>query len=101
MLLHRWEPLMVSHHPAKSGGHRNCGSGDLIFLMVEEKDIASLLNSTNITFDKPQGMPSSHIQDFTAKIALTKAFANVCNKNSPILVTLNLQINLNIQLVTF
>ena len=46
-------------------------------------------------------MPSSHIQDFTAKIALTKAFANVCNKNSPILVTLNLQINLNIQLVTF
>ena len=27
---------MVNHHPAKFGGHRQCGSGDIILLVVEE-----------------------------------------------------------------
>ena len=26
---------MVSHHPVKFGGHRHCGSGDIMFLVVE------------------------------------------------------------------
>ena len=26
---------MVSHHPAKFGGHRHYGSGDMMFVMVE------------------------------------------------------------------
>ena len=29
---------MVSHDPAKFGGHRHCGSGDLMFLVVEGQD---------------------------------------------------------------
>ena len=31
--LHPLEPLTVTHHPPKSGGHKHCGSGD-IFLVV-------------------------------------------------------------------
>ena len=29
---------MVSHHPAKFGGHRHCGSGDIMFLFAEEEN---------------------------------------------------------------
>ena len=29
---------MVSHHPAKFGDDRNCGSGDLMFLVVQEEN---------------------------------------------------------------
>ena len=29
---------MVSHHPAKFGGHSHCGSGDIMFLVAEEQD---------------------------------------------------------------
>ena len=29
---------MLSHHPAKFGGHRHCSGGDM-FLVVEEQDI--------------------------------------------------------------
>ena len=26
-----WEFLMISHHPAKFVGHRDCGKGDMMF----------------------------------------------------------------------
>ena len=29
---------MVRHHPAKFGGHRHCGSGDMKFLVVDGPD---------------------------------------------------------------
>ena len=29
---------MVSHHPAKFGKHRHCGSEDIIFLLAGEQD---------------------------------------------------------------
>ena len=29
---------MVSYHPAKLDGHRHCGSGDIMFLVVEGQD---------------------------------------------------------------
>ena len=29
---------MVSHHPAKFGEHRHCGSGGLMFLVAEEEN---------------------------------------------------------------
>ena len=29
MWLYGWEPTVVSHHPAKFGGHRHCDSGDI------------------------------------------------------------------------
>ena len=31
---HGWEPLMLSHHPAKFGGQWHCGSKDMIFLAL-------------------------------------------------------------------
>ena len=29
---------MVSHHHVTFGGHRHCGSGDIMFVVVEEQD---------------------------------------------------------------
>ena len=29
---------MVSHHPAKFGSHRYCGSGDIMLLVTNEKN---------------------------------------------------------------
>ena len=29
---------MVSHHPAKFGDHKHCGSGDIMFLIVEKEN---------------------------------------------------------------
>ena len=29
---------MVSHHPAKFGGYRHCGNGDMMVLVVEGQD---------------------------------------------------------------
>ena len=29
---------MVSHHPATFGGHRHCGSGVIMYLVVEKQD---------------------------------------------------------------
>ena len=36
-MTYRREPLMVSDHPVKFGGYRQCGSGDIILLVVEEQ----------------------------------------------------------------
>ena len=33
MKLHCWEPLMMNHHATKIGGHRHCGSGDIMILV--------------------------------------------------------------------
>ena len=33
MKLHCWEPLMINHHATKIGGHRHCGSGDIMILV--------------------------------------------------------------------
>ena len=38
MGLYRYEPLIVSYHPAKCGSHRNGGSGDVMFLVTGEED---------------------------------------------------------------
>ena len=40
MWFYGWEFRMVSHHPAKFGGHRDCGSGDMMFLVLERKHSA-------------------------------------------------------------
>ena len=42
--LYGWEPLTISHHPAKFGGHRHCGSEDM-FSMIEEQDSLHSLKS--------------------------------------------------------
>ena len=43
MLFYGWGPLMVSHHPAKFGDHSYCGSGDVTFLVAEEREIPDAL----------------------------------------------------------
>ena len=42
-----WEPLMVSHQPAKFGKHMHCRSRDMMFLVAEEED------STCFRFNPP------------------------------------------------
>ena len=39
MRLYVWEPFVRSHHHAKFGGHRHCGSGEEMLLVVEVKKI--------------------------------------------------------------
>ena len=38
MWLFGWELLMVSHHLGMFGGYWRCGSGDILFLVAEEKN---------------------------------------------------------------
>ena len=53
---------MVSHHPAKSGGHRHCGSGDIMFLGVQEQDSSySRLNLPLLFISKGHGLKIHHI----------------------------------------
>ena len=52
---------MVSHHPAKFGGPRRCGSGDLIFLVVEEQDSTCFRFNPQLLFiSKAHGVVMSH-----------------------------------------
>ena len=37
MWLDRWESLMLRHQPTKLSDYRDCGSGDIMFLVVEEQ----------------------------------------------------------------
>ena len=39
---------MVSHRPAKLSGHRHCGSGDIMFLVIEEEN--SRFSGFNVYF---------------------------------------------------
>ena len=52
---------MLSNHPAKSGGHRHCGSRYMMFLMVEEEDsLCTRLNLLLVFISKVHGMPCTH-----------------------------------------
>ena len=37
MWLYGWQPVKVSYRPAKFGGHRHCGSGNIMFLVAEDE----------------------------------------------------------------
>ena len=55
---------MVSHHPAKFGGHRHCGSGDTMFLVVEGQDsTCPRLNPPLLFISKAHGMSCSHTRN--------------------------------------
>ena len=43
---YRWEPLIVNHHLAKFGGHRQCGSRDIMLLVADKQDSTASLKST-------------------------------------------------------
>ena len=55
---------MVSHHPAKFGGHRHCGSEDMMFVVVEEQDsTCPRLDPSLMFISKEHGIPCSHRQN--------------------------------------
>ena len=56
---------MVSHHLAKFGGHRHCGSGDMMFLVVEEQgSTCPCFNIPLLIISKGHGMPCPHTKNF-------------------------------------
>ena len=64
MWLYVWEPLIVNYHPAKFGGNRHCGSGNvnipantnILLQMRDIRDYICPLTSTIIIFCKAHGM---------------------------------------------
>ena len=57
-----WEPLMVSHHRAKLGGHCHCGSRDIMFLVIQEKDSrCSRVNPLLLFISKGHGWQAHNI----------------------------------------
>ena len=53
---------MVSHHLAKFGGHRHCGSGDIMFLLAEEENSRCFRFSPLIRFiSKGHGLKAHDI----------------------------------------
>ena len=44
---------MVSHHPAKFGDHRHCGSGDITFLLAEEESSRCSRYNLPLLFNPP------------------------------------------------
>ena len=76
---------MVSHHLAKFGGHRHCGSGDVMFLVVEGQDsTCPCLNLPLLFISKAYDMACSDTLNFWTQ---TQQFAGVPNEVFPILVT--------------
>ena len=52
---------MASHHPAKFGGHRHCGSGDM-FLVTKEEDLrCSYFNPQLLFVSKGHGLKAHDI----------------------------------------
>ena len=48
---------MVSHHPAKFGGHGHCcNSGDITLSVVEDQDFLPCLNPSLLLISKAHGM---------------------------------------------
>ena len=55
---------MVSQDPAKFGGHRHCGSRDMMLLLAEGQDLTCLhFNPLLLSISKAHGMPDSHTQN--------------------------------------
>ena len=53
---------MVSHHPAKFGDHRHCGSRNIMFLVAEEENPRrSRFNPPLLFVSKEHGLKSHDI----------------------------------------
>ena len=56
---------MVSHHSVKFGDHWHCGSGDVMFVVVEGQDSrCPRLDPSLLFISKAHCMPCSHTQNF-------------------------------------
>ena len=54
---------MISHHSVKFGGYRNCGSGDMIFLVFEGLNSCLHFNLPLLFISKTHSMPCSHTRN--------------------------------------
>ena len=55
---------MVSHHPAKFGGHRHCVCGDVMLVLVEgQYSTYFRLNPSLLFVSKAHGMPCSQTRN--------------------------------------
>ena len=52
---------MVSHHPAKFGDHRHCGSGDMFLVAEEENSRCSCFNPPLLFISKGHGLKAHGI----------------------------------------
>ena len=53
---------MISHHPAKFGDHKQCGSGDIMFLVAEEENCrCSRFNPSLLFISKGRGLKAHDI----------------------------------------
>ena len=68
MLFYEWEPLMVSHHPARFGGHMYCGSGDSVFSGEGHDFLCLCLNPPLLFISKAHGMPCLYTQKKFGKL---------------------------------
>ena len=58
MQFYGWELLIVTHYPSRHGGHRHCGSRDMMLLAVQRQDfICSPFNPPLLFISKSYGMP--------------------------------------------
>ena len=65
MWFYVWESLKVSHYPAKFGGHGQCGSRDMMFLVVEGQDSTyPYLDLLLLFISKAHDMPWAHALNF-------------------------------------
>ena len=56
---------MVSHHTVKFGGHRQCGSGVVMLVVVEEQDSTCCRLDQLLLFTyRGHGMPCSYTRNF-------------------------------------
>lgn len=69
----------MSLHPTKVDDHSNCGSKDIMLLVVDEQD-STCLNLQSLLASKANNMLRLHAQNFTIKKTITKTFANVSNE---------------------
>ena len=57
---------MVNHHPAKFGGSRHCGSGDMMLLAIEGQDFTWPRLNPQLSFiSKAHGMACFHTKTFS------------------------------------
>ena len=54
---------MVSHQPAKFGGHRHCGIEDTFLVVAEQDSTCPCLNPPLLFTSEVHGMPCSHAVD--------------------------------------
>ena len=80
------QPVMVCQKPAKFGGHRHCGSGDMFLVAEEEDSRCSRFNSPLLFISKRHGFKSldislitpikSHVLNAAIKQKFENSFCN-------------------------